>query len=82
MESEFNCAWALNRVTTDRTKKHTAKGMFGLYLRDDSVGRSYSGDLQNPDEIPLLEWNRYVNYDTDFQAKFLPTGPIPMMPTS
>jgi hypothetical protein len=80
MNSEFLCAWALNRSTNVRTTKHTAKGQFGLYLKDDAVGRSYSSDLNNPDEIPLLEFNPYINYDTDFQSKFLPTGPIPSEP--
>lgn len=77
--TEILCAWAVNRLTSDISTKHTSKGMFGVYLTDTQLGRSYSND-PNAEGIPLLEWNKNINYDTDRDSTFLPAGPIPYEP--
>lgn len=80
LNRRVDCAWAINRLTPNFKTQHTARGSFGFYLKDDSVGRSFSLDPNNPDQIPLLEFDPQVNYDTDGTAILLPTGPLPVEP--
>ena len=64
LDKTIQCAWAINRMTSNRWTKETARGTFGVVLRDSEQGRQYSQDSTS-DEIPLQEFDKNTDYDSD-----------------